>query len=104
MFQKLNAQNKTSRQTEESFEKEIKLRVGLKYLLYLPSDYDKSDKAFPLVLFLHGAEERGSDIEAVKRHGTPMLIEEGHDSWTETYNNDELYERLLSHSIENSEE
>ena len=73
----INAQNHSSKQSIMSFEKEIKLRIGLKYLLYLPSDYDKSDKAFPLVIFLHGAGERGSDIEAVKKHGPPMLVENG---------------------------
>ena len=29
------------------------------------------------MLFLHGAGERGSDINAVKRHGIPKLAEEG---------------------------
>ncbi len=52
------------------------VHVTLKYLLYLPPDYDKHDK-WPLVLFLHGAGERGDDLNAVKRHGPPKLIEGG---------------------------
>ncbi len=52
--------------------------VQLDYLLYLPPDYKKQDK-WPLLLFLHGAGERGDDIELVKIHGPPKLIAEGKD-------------------------
>jgi predicted peptidase len=31
------------------------------------------------VLFLHGAGERGSDIEIINRNGPPRLVEEGRD-------------------------
>jgi predicted peptidase len=40
----------------------------LPYRLLLPDDYDKSKK-YPLVLFLHGAGERGDNNEAQLRHG-----------------------------------
>jgi predicted peptidase len=52
------------------------VHVTLDYLLYLPADYDKQD-SWPLVLFLHGAGERGDDLDLVKKHGPPKLIEEG---------------------------
>src|ERR1700685_2957590 len=55
---------------------DVQVHVTLDYLLYLPADYDKQDK-WPLVLFLHGAGERGSHLDAVKRHGPPKLIEKG---------------------------
>jgi predicted peptidase len=42
----------------------------LPYRLLLPDDYDKSKK-YPLVLFLHGAGERGDDNEAQLKHGVP---------------------------------
>jgi predicted peptidase len=71
------------------------VRIQLNYLLYLPPDYDKQD-SWPLLLFLHGAGERGDDIELVKKHGPPKLIAEGrkfpfvvvspqcpHDRWWE---------------------
>ncbi|ASY36781.1 phospholipase [Streptomyces sp. CLI2509] len=52
----------------------------LPYLLHLPEDYDADPaRAWPLVLFLHGAGERGSDLEAVTRHGIPGLAEEGRE-------------------------
>ena len=73
----VNAQSE--RQTFNNFEKEIKLTLTANYLLYLPIDYNESDRDFPLVLFLHGSGERGTDIEKVKIHGLPKLIGEGKD-------------------------
>ena len=48
----------------------------LGYLLYLPRDYQKSTRS-PLLLFLHGSGERGTDINLVKKHGPPKLIGQG---------------------------
>lgn len=42
-------------------------RVEMAYLLYLPTNYDEQEQ-WPLVLFLHGSGERGSDLERVKVH------------------------------------
>lgn len=47
------------------------------YLLYLPRYYHRSKKKWPLLLFLHGAGERGNDLDMVKRHGPPKLAEAG---------------------------
>lgn len=67
-------------QSEQVFQKEITKTVELKYLLHLPKGYgDNKDQKWPLVLFLHGAGERGSDINKVKVHGPPKLIEQGKD-------------------------
>jgi predicted peptidase len=51
----------------------------LEYLFYLPRDYEAGEATWPLLLFLHGAGERGGDLDAVKRHGPPKLIEQGQD-------------------------
>ena len=64
----------TDKQTAAKFEASIPITMG--YLLYLPKDFDKQD-AWPLVLFLHGAGERGDDLELVKVHGPPKLIKQG---------------------------
>ena len=49
-------------QSEQVFQKEITKTVRLKYLLYLPQGYgEKKDQKWPLMLFLHGAGERGDD-------------------------------------------
>jgi poly(3-hydroxybutyrate) depolymerase len=37
------------------------ITVTMKYLLYLPMDYEKKP-SWPLMLFLHGAGERGDDL------------------------------------------
>jgi predicted peptidase len=50
--------------------------VQLGYLVYLPKDYEKQS-SWPLMLFLHGAGERGNDLELVKKHGPPKLIAAG---------------------------
>lgn len=50
----------------------------LNYLLYLPPDYNSEPNAtFPLILFLHGRGESGSDLNLVNRNGIPRLISEG---------------------------
>jgi len=65
--------------TAESFQAEVKVNVGYEYLLSLPEDYitAPADKKWPLVVFLHGAGERGSDLEMLKKHGPPKLLAAG---------------------------
>lgn len=65
------------KQVRQHFEKEVKVKVEMDYLLYLPKGYEQGDKQWPLVLFLHGGGETGTDIEKVKVHGPPKLIEAG---------------------------
>jgi predicted peptidase len=48
------------------------------YLLFLPKGYNESRDAWPLILFLHGSGEAGTDLEIVKRNGPPSIAE--HDS------------------------
>jgi predicted peptidase len=55
-------------------------KTGLGYLLYLPPGYDEQpDKKWPVVFFLHGAGERGSNLELLKVHGLPKLLEQVQD-------------------------
>src|SRR5437016_4658784 len=65
-------------QQSKVFEKQV--TVKLNYLLFLPEGYsDDSDKKWPLMLFLHGAGERGSDVNKVKVHGPPKIVENRKD-------------------------
>jgi len=57
----------------------ISKSVIWRFLLYLPEGYGRKKKLWPLILFLHGAGERGEDIELVKKHGPPKLVEEWDD-------------------------
>lgn len=47
------------------------------YLLFLPKGYDaKAQKQWPLILFLHGAGERGTNVWKVAVHGPPKNVAE----------------------------
>jgi predicted peptidase len=62
-------------QTVATFEKTVTKKVGYQYLLSLPTGYDAaSDKKWPVILFLHGSGERGTDPWKVAIHGPPKLI------------------------------
>jgi predicted peptidase len=68
------------RQAEFMFNKVIEKKVYLKYLLYLPKDYNaKPDYKWPMILFLHGMGERGDNLEIVKISGIPKIVEEKED-------------------------
>ena len=50
----------------------------VRYLLSLPARYEKDAKEnWPLVVFLHGYGERGTDLEKVKVHGPTKLLAAG---------------------------
>lgn len=52
------------------------LTAELDYLLFLPKGYSAtSGKRWPLMLFLHGAGERGNDVAKVTVHGPPKIVE-----------------------------
>jgi predicted peptidase len=49
--------------------------VTVDYLLHLPPDYAAhEEKRWPLILFLHGAGERGSDVQKVAVHGPVKYV------------------------------
>ena len=51
--------------------------LSLQYLLYLPPEYESTDEKYPLVIFLHGSGERGTDLSLVAKHGWPRYANEG---------------------------
>jgi predicted peptidase len=61
------------KQVAQTFDKD---GVKLDYLLYLPPGYEKEgEKKWPLIFFLHGSGERGTEVNAVKRHGPPKIVD-----------------------------
>lgn len=58
---------------------EITESKSLDYLIALPEGYDAEGDPVPVILFLHGAGERGDDVNRVKAWGPPKMVEDGHD-------------------------
>ena len=74
---KIDAQS-NSPITSANLDWKINRSGELKYLLSLPSDYkDSGDKRWPLMLFLHGAGERGNDVQRAAIHGPLSLVKQG---------------------------
>lgn len=63
--------------TEQSAKVKFSAQFQVRYLLTLPEGYENSNEKFPVLIFLHGAGERGYDMEKVKVHGPPRTIKEG---------------------------
>lgn len=65
-------------QQEETLHDTTTDTVRLRYLLYLPDNYEMlAGTRWPLVLFLHGMGERGNDLNLLKKYGPPRQVEEG---------------------------
>lgn len=68
---------------ENLFETRITRDIRYRYLLSLPRDASAGTETasparrWPLVLFLHGAGERGQDLRLVTVHGPPALVQRG---------------------------
>ena len=63
---------------EFEFKKTVEAKVH--YLLYLPKGYEAgAKKEWPLMLFLHGAGERGNEVWKVAVHGPPKQVTNGLD-------------------------
>jgi predicted peptidase len=63
-------------QEKQSVECVVHKTQQLSYLRYLPDGYgDDPNKKWPLILFLHGAGERGDDLEMIKKHGIARVVE-----------------------------
>ncbi len=62
-------------QHSQTFEKTVTRTVGCKYLLFLPAGYGEKKQHWPMILFLHGSGERGSDLEKLKKCPLPRIVE-----------------------------
>lgn len=64
--------------SNQVFKKLVKQEVDCRYLLYLPDGYEEAEQGdCPLMLFLHGAGERGPDLDLLKVTGLPNELEKG---------------------------
>lgn len=69
----------TPGQHPQVFEKTITRNLSCNYLLFLPEGYKEKKQGWPMILFLHGAGERGSDLNKVKVHGPPKIVQQQKD-------------------------
>lgn len=54
--------------------------VRLNYLIHLPKGYSENpNKKWPFILYLHGAGERGNNLELLKVYGIPKITSETDD-------------------------
>lgn len=62
------------------FKRTLTKTVTADYLLHLPRGYEaKGKQRWPLMLFLHGAGERGTNVQKVAAHGPPKLVKTNPD-------------------------
>ena len=52
----------------------------VRYLLFLPCTYALRDsKKWPLILYLHGSTEKGTDVDMMRRNGLPAYLQQEPD-------------------------
>ena len=47
------------------------------YQLYLPKNYATTKQIFPLVIYLHGGSQKGTDLTKLNLYGLPKLVNQG---------------------------
>jgi len=69
------APNPGDMQKPQQFKRSVTHKLSAQYLLFLPQDYvPKGTNRWPLILFLHGAGERGTNLQKVAVHGPPKIV------------------------------
>jgi len=66
-------------QQEMHFESQKPPGTNVDYLLFLPRGYKESKQSWPLMMFLHGSGESGTNLAKVKKHGPPKIVESDPD-------------------------
>lgn len=70
-----SGQETADMQRPHKFERTVTRTLSVQYLLFTPKGYDpKGAKQWPLILFLHGAGERGTNLQKVAVHGPPKIV------------------------------
>lgn len=73
-----NAQSSGAALTARTFTWKVSRAGKTQYLASVPEGYSrKAGKRWPLLLFLHGAGERGTNLQRVAMHGPPKLVRQG---------------------------
>jgi predicted peptidase len=62
-------------QKVHTLQREVRNKVQIQYLLFLPKGYEKSGEKWPVILYLHGGSLRGDDISQMKKYGLAEKVE-----------------------------
>ena len=63
------------KQVGQQFRSTTNKMHSCRYLVFLPRSYKSTGRPTPLLLFLHGSGERGDNLEKVKAHGPPKIVQ-----------------------------
>jgi predicted peptidase len=67
-------------QKQTGHKEKVVRKTTMDYLLWLPEGYKKDKhKNYPLLIFLHGAGERGDSLDLVKKNGPPSFLDDRTD-------------------------
>ena len=69
--------NDAQNPSPQTFSRKVSVSVSGRYQVALPDGYASSRKRYPVLLFLHGAGERGEELERVGIHGPLKEIRNG---------------------------
>ena len=61
------AQSPSTQETSGTWTKQITTSVRMQYLVVLPRNYTADHAPWPVILYLHGAGDRGNDLALVRR-------------------------------------
>ena len=65
------------RSEDRSFATTMGASRSISYRTYFPNDYSEAGTPFPLLFFMHGAGETGTDLDLLERATLPRFIKEG---------------------------
>jgi predicted peptidase len=93
---------------QRRFAKPAQGRAVDDYYLYLPPGFERGDREWPVILYLHGRSLRGNDLTMLRRYGLPRYLGDGRalpfivvapqlpeGSWTDVDRLAELLEDVL---------
>ena len=63
---------------QTSMKTTVSKEIELKYLISTPDGFDREKEKLPMIVFLHGAGECGSDPDVMLCHSIPKIFKNGH--------------------------
>jgi predicted peptidase len=75
----LKLQRSIVESTDQAFSTTVKLDVSISYRTYFPTGYSDDGEPLPLLYFMHGSGERGTDLDRLELATLPRFIKSGLD-------------------------